>query len=457
MPLRLRVVPPASRSGSGPTPAGAERAVDFDDSVDQIRIGRRPDLELSLPYAPLSGVHARLLRATGSAEWLLEDLGSTNGTFVGDERLKPGAKHPISAGTQIRLAEVKVIFDGEPKREAKNDATKVMPSAELPVKIPTKSPATPVLGTPVKGALTPASGSAVKSAEAPAAKSAEAARVAELQAMAAELQARVADMKARTAEPPVKSAAPTVKSAEAPVKSDKSGSKRVEPTETFVRRQTNDAIPVAPAANTVPYLSAVAGISSGNTKFRFEQRDHTYMFGRTRRCEFRVNTSEVSREHASFTRRSDGGIYVNDLGSVNGVLVNNTRVTDFRLYDGDLIQLGHIKLRLFDPTETVGRDSAAHTPSRLAPHEHGAPVASSPPPPERSVPFQAHAHAPADYHPAIAGALAAEGGLRPRRQSVRVMFTQGWESSSKFRYGVVIVVAALLAAGAVVVGFSFLG
>ena len=109
------------------------------------------------------------------------------------------------------------------------------------------------------------------------------------------------------------------------------------------------------------------------------------MFGRTKRCEFRVKTSEVSREHASFTRRSDG-IYVNDLGSVNGVLVNNTRVSEFRLYDGDLIQLGHIKLRLFDPTETGGRttDSAAHTPSRLAPHEHGAPVESAPPP-DRSV------------------------------------------------------------------------
>jgi hypothetical protein len=91
----------------------------------------------------------------------------------------------------------------------------------------------------------------------------------------------------------------------------------------------------------------------------------------------------------------------------------------------------------------------------LAPHEHGAPPAASSPPPERSASFQAHAHA--DYHPAIAGALAAEGGLRQRRQSVRVMFTQSWEGSSKFRYGVVIVVAALLAVGAVVLGFSYLG
>ena len=37
------------------------------------------------------------------------------------------------------------------------------------------------------------------------------------------------------------------------------------------------------------------------------------------------------------------------------------------------------------------------------------------------------------------------------------MFTQTWERSSRFRYGIVIVAAALLAVCAVVVGFSFVG
>src|SRR5262245_46835671 len=225
MPLRLRVIPPASpsRATGTPvtgTPSAGERAVDFDDAVDQIRIGRRPDLELSLPYAPLSGVHARLVRSPDSADWLLEDLGSTNGTFVGGERLKPGAKHPISAGTHIKLAEVKVIFDGELKREVKSDATKVMPSAELPVKIPTRGPATPGLGTAVKRTLTPSSGIAAKRAETPVsgsvAKSAES-HAKEMQAMAVELQAKIAEMKARAAEAPAKStAAPPAKHVEPP-------------------------------------------------------------------------------------------------------------------------------------------------------------------------------------------------------------------------------------------------
>jgi hypothetical protein len=66
MPLRLRVLPAPSRSrkGSKATPAAVERSIDFDDGARQIRIGRRADLELSLPFSPLSGVHARLLRAS---------------------------------------------------------------------------------------------------------------------------------------------------------------------------------------------------------------------------------------------------------------------------------------------------------------------------------------------------------------------------------------------------------
>src|SRR5262245_16915719 len=120
MPLRLQVIPPASRNPNE-MPAG-ERTVEFGDAIDQIRIGRRSDLELSLPFPRLSGVHARLVRANDGDQngdhWLLEDLGSTNGTFVGDERLKPGMKCLMRTGAQLRFAEVRVIFDSQLPSEA---------------------------------------------------------------------------------------------------------------------------------------------------------------------------------------------------------------------------------------------------------------------------------------------------------------------------------------------------
>ena len=200
MPLRLRVLPAPSRSRKGgkATPAAVERSIDFDDGLGQIRIGRRADLELSLPFSPLSGVHARLLRASDADKktehWVLEDLGSTNGTYVGGERLKPGIKRPLTAGEQIKLAEIKLIFDGE------------VPGDER--------------------------------------------------------------------------------------------------TQTFVHRQISDIV----LARSGDRVGSVPDRRGGNQRGRqprsgIEERDHVYMFGRTRRCEFRVQTAEVSREHASFVRR----------------------------------------------------------------------------------------------------------------------------------------------------------
>jgi len=360
MPLRLRVLPAPSRSRKGgkATPAAAERSIDFDDGVGQIRIGRRADLELSLPFSPLSGVHARLLRASDSDQktehWVLEDLGSTNGTYVGGERLKPGIKRPLTAGERIKLAEIQLIFDGE------------VPGDER--------------------------------------------------------------------------------------------------TQTFVHRQISDIFSPGPATESVPFLTAVAGISEGATTFRIEERDHVYMFGRTRRCEFRVKTAEVSREHASFVRHTDG-IYVHDLGSVNGVLVNNTKVQEFKLFDGDLIQIGHVKLRLFDPSDPSPRSADASTATATAlgaargevratpPHPHGVRDDALPPPArdEKSATFRS------ELHPAIAGALNEEGVGYRRRPSVSVRLVETWESSSRFRYGIVIVAASLLAICAVIVGFSLAG
>ena len=51
----------------------------------------------------------------------------------------------------------------------------------------------------------------------------------------------------------------------------------------------------------------------------------------------------VSRNHALLVRRSDG-IYVDDLGSLNGTYVNRKRIESQLLADGDEIQIGKYKL-----------------------------------------------------------------------------------------------------------------
>jgi pSer/pThr/pTyr-binding forkhead associated (FHA) protein len=115
MPLCFRVLPvddtrPAGRVGvAGPL---VEREVVISDDLPQIRIGRRADLELPLPFAVLSGVHARLSRGSTDGEWAIEDLGSTNGTWVEGERLAPGARRLVASGTELRLGTLRLRFEG---------------------------------------------------------------------------------------------------------------------------------------------------------------------------------------------------------------------------------------------------------------------------------------------------------------------------------------------------------
>src|SRR6516162_9577162 len=125
MPVRLRVIPstrPSAAAGKAPT---AERSVEFPDDIAEIRIGRRSDLELPLPFSILSGVHAKLVRAKGPAGqgWFLEDLGSRNGTFLAGVRLPPGEKRPLNPGAQISLAHVDMVFEGAGKPAAPAEGT----------------------------------------------------------------------------------------------------------------------------------------------------------------------------------------------------------------------------------------------------------------------------------------------------------------------------------------------
>src|SRR6266496_577819 len=117
MPLRLRVIPRAEQKGGDSGPASTERIVEVVRELDEIRIGRRSDLELSLPFKALSALHARIRRqASGSGErshtWVIEDLESKNGTFVGKSRIKPGEHRLLFAGDKVDLGPVKVMFDG---------------------------------------------------------------------------------------------------------------------------------------------------------------------------------------------------------------------------------------------------------------------------------------------------------------------------------------------------------
>ena len=65
--------------------------------------------------------------------------------------------------------------------------------------------------------------------------------------------------------------------------------------------------------------------------------------GRTPDAGVFLDDVTVSRNHALLVRREDG-IYIDDLGSLNGSYVNRSRIESHLLTDGDEIQIGKYKL-----------------------------------------------------------------------------------------------------------------
>ncbi len=76
------------------------------------RIGRSPQSEVWLPDTALSGCHARIFRQGGN--WVLEDSGSTNGTFVNGQRV---TRHELRDGDVIAVGRTQLAFhaDAPPK------------------------------------------------------------------------------------------------------------------------------------------------------------------------------------------------------------------------------------------------------------------------------------------------------------------------------------------------------
>ena len=72
--------------------------------------------------------------------------------------------------------------------------------------------------------------------------------------------------------------------------------------------------------------------------------DHERMnIGRTPDAPIFLDDVTVSRNHALLVRRRDG-LYIDDLGSLNGTYVNRKRIESHLLTDGDEIQIGKFKI-----------------------------------------------------------------------------------------------------------------
>jgi hypothetical protein len=102
------------------------------------------------------------------------------------------------------------------------------------------------------------------------------------------------------------------------------------------RRRSSELSPTIEYA----YLHELDGIGTIHTLTKT-----AVCIGRSADNDIKLTNDSISLHHAEIHRRREGDFYIVDLASTNGVNVNDTKVTQMALHEGDLIELGEVRLR----------------------------------------------------------------------------------------------------------------
>ncbi|MBA3503195.1 MAG: FHA domain-containing protein [Myxococcota bacterium] len=268
---------------------------------DEITIGRKEGNTIRLTERNVSRRHARILRNNGEVH--IEDLGSYNGIRVNNARIAERVSLRVS--DQVQIGDYKLYLKAEgveqvddartmpiERVDTANTATDVIPAITQPMQ---SAPTTPMaIQTPAPGTLPPA----------------------------AQLIGN--------------------------------------PNRTLVAVADTDpqGRPVASAAQVAAVLSSPAGygklvvLSSNFAGKEFELSRPQMIIGRTDENDIVVNHRSISRNHAKLVRETDTGRYtISDLQSSNGVRVNGQDYGKVELRRGDVVDLGHVRLRFVESGE----------------------------------------------------------------------------------------------------------
>jgi pSer/pThr/pTyr-binding forkhead associated (FHA) protein len=124
---------------------------------------------------------------------------------------------------------------------------------------------------------------------------------------------------------------------------DQTETKQGDTTEVYQVDETGELRPVDLDAMTHEGATLVIRSGGGRSGEAFNLTGERNTIGRSPEAEVFLDDVTVSRNHALLVRRRDG-LYIDDLGSLNGTYVNRRRIESHRLQNGDELQVGKYKL-----------------------------------------------------------------------------------------------------------------
>ena len=299
------------------------RTLEFEQ--EEIRIGRGPHCDIvpeGVGAEVVSGDHVRFLVKGDS--WLVEDLGSRNGTFIGDIPAPGHVPRPVEVGIVIGLGErgpryrvdalAKIVFDQTIQETPKMSR-----------------PSAPTLPLSAYGATEPFDASGMP----------------------------------ESGKPPKTTEAKSIEPVPSPPP----------PSVTEKATERMESIDATPAPESVPpervgVLVVVVETRSGE---RWEAQGGRIRVGRGKECELRPigpSDTSVSRVHAEILLQPNGRVVIRDVQSRNGTLVNKEFIAaECEIKVGDRIQLGAQGPDLSLDVLELPAGSAADSPPTPPPHE----------------------------------------------------------------------------------------
>jgi FHA domain/zinc-ribbon domain len=124
-------------------------------------------------------------------------------------------------------------------------------------------------------------------------------------------------------------------------------SKKGDTTEVYQVDESGEIRPVDLEEVTHEGATLVIRSGGGRSGEAFNVGGERLTIGRSPEAEIFLDDVTVSRNHALLVRRRDG-LYIDDLGSLNGTYVNRRRIESHRLQNGDELQVGKYKLTYLD-------------------------------------------------------------------------------------------------------------
>jgi pSer/pThr/pTyr-binding forkhead associated (FHA) protein len=264
---------------------------------DEITIGRKEGNTIRLTERNVSRRHARILRNNGEVH--IEDLGSYNGIRVNNARIAERVSLRVS--DQVQIGDYKLYLKAEGLDQVDESRTTPIERVEAG---PTDS--MPAVAAPMgTGVIAPAIAT------------------------------------------PVPTVPPMIGDLNRPNRT------MVAMSDTDPGRSVGPATAAAVAAMTAPggYGKLVV-LSSNFAGKEFELSRPQMIIGRTDENDIVVNHRSISRNHAKLTREPETGRYtISDLQSSNGVRVNGSDYGKVELRRGDVVDLGHVRLRFVEAGE----------------------------------------------------------------------------------------------------------